>query len=113
VRFDGLSIRHVFASVKRKRKYICANALDRFNCPVHYGFTKTQEAIMKRAKPEFEKYWRSLDAKGKERLARKAKTSVAYLSSIAHGHRKPGWNVIQRVIAADKALTFEMLRAWP
>ena len=58
----------------------------------------------------FKSYWRVLDPKEKIKLAKSAKTSVCYLSQIAHGHRNAGLNLILRLQKADTVLTIEMMR---
>lgn len=59
---------------------------------------------------DFNPFWRSLSSEEKASLARAANTSVAYLSQIAHGHRKAGADVIERLMCADQRISFEMLR---
>ena len=59
-------------------------------------------------KRPFTCFWTSLDANEKRALAKKAKTSVAYLSQIACGHRNAGTKTINSLIAADERVTLAM-----
>lgn len=59
---------------------------------------------------DFKEFWTSLKADEKRRLAESAKTTVPYLSQVAHGHRKAGADVIGRLMAADNRITFSMMR---
>ena len=43
-------------------------------------------------------------------LAGKVGSSYAYLSQIAHGHRRPSTKFAQKLVKADKALTLPKLR---
>jgi len=52
----------------------------------------------------------TLDNKGRERLAARAKTTVGYLYIIAGGHRKPGPALCDRLVKADGRLTKHELR---
>ncbi len=58
----------------------------------------------------FQTYWERLDADEKRMLAAKAETSVAYLSQVAHGHRRAGAGLIERLSRTDKKLSFQMMR---
>ena len=51
-----------------------------------------------------------MDPEAKRHLASRSRTSVAYLSQLAHGHRRAGADVIERLIAADDRISFEMMR---
>lgn len=33
-------------------------------------------------------YWETLDTRGRQRFAKRAKTNTAYLSQLVHGHRR-------------------------
>ena len=59
---------------------------------------------------EFKTYWRRLDPEGKDRLASELGTSRAYLSQIAHGHRKPSAAMAHKIAGACGAVTVRDLR---
>lgn len=59
----------------------------------------------------FHEYWIDLTPAEKLWLATRAKTSVNYLSQVAHGHRRAGGNIIERLQKVDHALTFKLMRA--
>lgn len=61
-------------------------------------------------KPIFCNLWESLSPEEKLRLAESADTCVAYLSQVAHGHRRAGASLIERLMAADNRITFQMMR---
>lgn len=43
----------------------------------------------------FHDHWRILSPEGKQALATKLHTSQAYLSQIAHGHRRPSKRLVE------------------
>jgi DNA-binding transcriptional regulator YdaS (Cro superfamily) len=51
---------------------------------------------------KFKTYYDNLTAAGKRDLAKKAKTSAAYLSQLANGHRKAGLKTLFVIEAATK-----------
>lgn len=56
----------------------------------------------------FSDYWSGLDADGKRDLAQRLYSSVAYLSQLAHGHRKPSRRMVDLArISAGVQLEFE------
>lgn len=59
---------------------------------------------------DFTIFWTTLSADEKRRLADSAGTSVPYLSQVAHGHRRAGASVIERLMRADARISFEMMR---
>ena len=61
----------------------------------------------------FKSYWSGLSPEAKTALAERASTSVAYLSQVAHGHRKAGADLIGRLMSANQDITFSMMRADP
>ena len=65
---------------------------------------------MKNKPQTFKEHYASLSASQKQDLAKSAKTSVAYLSQLANGHRKAGIEVMVALKMADPAITDAMLR---
>lgn len=61
----------------------------------------------------FKELWLELDSQAKANLAARAQTSVPYLSQVAHGHRKAGAALIERLLRADNRITFLMMRPEP
>jgi hypothetical protein len=53
---------------------------------------------------------RSIEPTERERLAKRAKTSVGYLNLIAGGHRKPSPKLARKLVQADNRLTLADLR---
>jgi len=49
---------------------------------------------------KFSDYYTSLDAEGKAALAARLRTSVPYLSQLAHGHRKAGAALLMQIEGA-------------
>lgn len=58
----------------------------------------------------FLEYWQSLSPEQKANLAARSNTSIPYLSQVAHGHRKAGAGLIERLMVADKKISFQMMR---
>jgi DNA-binding transcriptional regulator YdaS (Cro superfamily) len=58
----------------------------------------------------FKTFFSELTADEKRALARRANTSVAYLSQMANGFRSAGYSVSARLKAADPRITDKMLR---
>ena len=58
----------------------------------------------------FKDYFSALSAEQKRSLAESARTSVAYLSQIANGHRKAGVGLMANLAGVDVAITPAMLR---
>lgn len=56
----------------------------------------------------FKQIWTELSAEQKRDLATKCKTSVAYLSQVAHGTRSAGRKTIGNLMSADERISFEM-----
>ena len=61
-------------------------------------------------KPAFKQLFDAMTDEEKETLAKKADTSVEYLYQIANAYRGAGADVISRLMAADKRITFGMMR---
>jgi len=61
-------------------------------------------------KPAFKQLFDVLTDEEKANLAKRADTSVQYLYQIANGYRGAGSDVIGRLMAADKRITFQMMR---
>jgi len=61
-------------------------------------------------KTAFKDFFDGLSAAEKQRLADRAETSIAYLYQISNGHRRAGADLIGRLMAADKRITFKMVR---
>lgn len=57
---------------------------------------------------DFKTFWASLTADEKRELAKKADTSVAYLSQIATGHRGPGRKTIASLVEAHEGISLAM-----
>lgn len=55
--------------------------------------------------------WSSMTAEAKADLVRRSKVPYTYLSAIANGKARAGASVIQRLMAADNRITFDMMRA--
>ena len=56
-------------------------------------------------------FYKALDPKQKVRLAKRLGTSVAYLSHVAHGHRRAGPDLAKRIErATKKSVTRKELR---
>lgn len=51
-----------------------------------------------------------IGSEGLDQLAEKVESSPAYLSQIAHGHRKPSPALCRRLVAAEPRLTLSALR---
>lgn len=53
---------------------------------------------------EFKDYWQGLLPDAKASLAKRLHTSVAYMSQIAHGHRKPSRRLVEfaQIITGEK-----------
>lgn len=52
----------------------------------------------------FYNFYRSLSKDGKVDFADRVGTSYAYLSQLATGHRRPGWEMARAIIAASEGL---------
>jgi predicted membrane chloride channel (bestrophin family) len=63
-----------------------------------------------RKKPPFKQLFDALTDEEKAKLASKADTSVEYLYQIANGFRGAGSDIISRLMAADRRITFQMMR---
>jgi hypothetical protein len=76
---------------------------------------RTKRVLMPRryARPLFYQYWSNLSPEQKQHLADTSATRLTYLSAIANGHRRPGIDLIQRLMLADKRLTIGVLRGAP
>jgi len=61
-------------------------------------------------KNTFRNFYEALTSDERMDLAERADTSVAYLSQIAHGHRKAGASFSARLKSADNRITDAMLR---
>lgn len=59
-------------------------------------------------KTNFRELWSSLSPDEKRSLAEKADTSVAYLSQVAHGHRRAGYKTIASLTGADERISLAM-----
>lgn len=59
-------------------------------------------------KQKFDSIWMSLSAEEKRQLAKKAGTSVPYLSQVAHKHSGPSRKLMRKLIRADDRITAEM-----
>ena len=56
-------------------------------------------------------YWDELDADGRRRWAKRAKTNIAYLSQIVYGHRRASPEMAKLLHkASDSAVPLEKLR---
>ena len=57
---------------------------------------------------KFSTFWVSLQPAEKAELAAKAKTSTAYLSQVANGHRVAGRKTITALLEADERISLSM-----
>lgn len=58
----------------------------------------------------FQAFYRKLTPTEKIELAKRARTSVNYLSQVANGHRTAGLDLYYRLNQADDRITLKMLR---
>ncbi len=56
---------------------------------------------------KFQTWWCTAKPAEKERLAKTCKTSVSYLSQIAHGHRNAGIKTAHKLVRAINDITPE------
>ena len=59
----------------------------------------------------FLEYYESMSYEDLNKLAESAGTSSQYLYQLATGRRRPGADIIERLMRADKKITFEMMRS--
>jgi hypothetical protein len=55
----------------------------------------------------FKEFWQKLSAEEKKELAEKCESSVPTLSQCAHGTRNFGLNLLDRLLDADKRITYK------
>ena len=61
----------------------------------------------------FQDLWKTLSGTERADLALRADTHITYLYQIASGHRMAGASLIERLMAADNRITFQMMRTAP
>lgn len=60
---------------------------------------------------DLKSYWAGLDARGRRRFAKRAKTNTAYLSQLVHGHRRASPEMAKSIAAAtDDAVPLSKIR---
>jgi hypothetical protein len=59
----------------------------------------------------FKHFYESLTSQEKGQLAERAGTHPVYLWQLAKGKRRAGASLIERLMAADNRITFQMMRA--
>lgn len=59
----------------------------------------------------FKQFYDSLTSQEKSQLADRAGTHPVYLWQVAKGKRRAGAGLIERLMAADNRITFQMMRA--
>lgn len=64
---------------------------------------------MARKPKTFQELFQGMSAEEKRALAKRAETSVAYLSHLANGQRQAGRKSISNLMQADNRITLEML----